>query len=255
MIGALSIWGQLHPQNLDVLGMHETLEKTTQEMQSEEFDNIFEDTTQDIPARSNAILEKTTQEISERHTDKILNDDEAWSQCIQDIQRNIKSNLSDLFVSEKKGKIILIDPNIRRNVGDNLITYGELVFLDSLGYKDFKECGIAQIEFEPCNYSDFDDESVEMGMWHGGGNWGNLYNKLQRQPRRLKSLVEIAKRGKKVLGMPQSLYYDNKDEELDDAKMFQRKLDNALDSQTMFERIVLTWRQQDSFDRAKVTFI
>ena len=107
---------------------------------------------------------------------------------------------SDLFSNEPNGKILLIDPNIRRNVGDNLITYGELVFLDSLGYKDYKECGIAAMgEFALCDFSHFNDENVDMGIWQGGGNWGNLYNQNKRQTRRLESLVKIAKRGKKVL--------------------------------------------------------
>ena len=162
-------------------------------------------------------------------------------------------SFSDLFKNEQKGKIFLIDPNIRRNVGDNLITYGELVFLDSLGYKDYRECGIAMGEFAPCDFSHFNDENVDMGIWQGGGNWGNLYKiKQKRQTRRLESLVEIAKRGKKVLGMPQSLFYNDKREELSDANNFKSNSEKALDSQAAFERIVLTWRQIDSFERAKV---
>lgn len=141
----------------------------------------------------------------------------------------------------------------RPNVGDNLLTYGELVFLNSLGYKDIKVCGIVFLkEFPPCDFSDFNDDSVEMGMWHAGGNWGNLWKSNRRQQKRLNSLVEIAKRGKKVVGMPQSFFYDNKEEEMQDTKLFQRLLETSLDKKSMFKRISLTWRQQDSYEKAKV---
>lgn len=147
--------------------------------------------------------------------------------------------------------------SVRPNVGDNLITYGELVFLNSLGYKDIKVCGIVfgrERELTSCNFSHFNDESVEMGMWQGGGNWGNLWRgKNGRQKQRFNSIVEIAKRGKKVVGMPQSFFYDNEDEEMQDTKLFQRLLETSLDKKSMFERITLTWRQQDSYEKAKVS--
>ena len=53
--------------------------------------------------------------------------------------------------------------------------------------------------------------------------------------------------------MPQSFFYDNEDEEMQDTKLFQRLLETSLDKKSMFERITLTWRQQDSYEKAKVS--
>lgn len=49
--------------------------------------------------------------VRTRYDEFLETDDKAWRQCLSEIQINIMSNLSDLFIWEQKGTIYLMDPN------------------------------------------------------------------------------------------------------------------------------------------------
>merc|ERR1719483_437128 len=71
-----------------------------------------------------------------------------WIQCINAIQDNIISQLSDHLTNpallHHPSPILLIDPAYHNNVGDNLITYGELVLMEMMGFMNHTECSVLQ---------------------------------------------------------------------------------------------------------------
>ena len=52
---------------------------------------------------------------------------------------------------------------------------------------------------------------------------------------------------KTVIGMPQSLHYNNKDYERSDAEDWMARVREKVGEELAREKIILTWRQQNSF--------
>ena len=91
--------------------------------------------------------------------------------------------LSVLFVqvdqlSSKSPALLLVDPAYHANVGDNLIAYGELILMERLGFTNHTECNIIQSAGLSQNCNDFGHlDNGGLAWWHGGGNWGDLWNR------------------------------------------------------------------------------
>ena len=180
---------------------------------------------------------------------------ESWLQCIHDIQDHTVRSLSDVFSREElhnssSPPLLFIDPSYHGNAGDNFIAYGSLVFLEKMGFRNHTECNIAaSIGFSPnCgNFSHFEEQGL--AVWQGGGYWGDLWEREQLLLTRLTSTATLAKKGKIVVGFPQSIHYNNKDLQTRDAKMFMEKFSDFQDD--LKKNVILTWRQEKSYALAK----
>ena len=81
-------------------------------------------------------------------------------------------------VSPNSPALLLVDPAYHGNVGDNLISYGQLVLMERLGFTNHTECHIHQSMglSQSCNnFSQF--ENGGLAWWQGGGNWGDLWSR------------------------------------------------------------------------------
>ena len=175
---------------------------------------------------------------------------ETWLQCIHDIQDHTMNSLADVFSREElhrssNSPLLFIDPSYHGNAGDNFIAYGSLVFLEKMGFTNHTECNIAaSIGFSPnCgNFSHFEDGGL--AVWMGGGYWGDLWEREQLLLTRLTSTATMARKGKIVVSFPQSIHYNNKDLQSQDAKMFMEKLRDFPGD--LKKNVILTWRQENS---------
>jgi exopolysaccharide biosynthesis predicted pyruvyltransferase EpsI len=130
-----------------------------------------------------------------------------------------------LASAKNSSDLLLIDPSYHANVGDSMLTLGEIEFIRRLqsNYKyqqiPLDQCSYEQAKnyVEPCHEklesfskqrdnSSSDDRGTTLAMWHAGGNWGNLWKTIQKI--RVKSYQEILLAGyDRIISMPQSLYY------------------------------------------------
>ena len=181
---------------------------------------------------------------------------ESWLQCINDIQDHTMRSLSDVISRAKvhsntKPPLLYIDPAYGGNAGDNFIAYGSLVFIERMGFLNHTECNVyASQGFSPgCgNFSHFEEGGL--AIWHGGGNWGDLWGREVLGLKRLHSITTLANKGKIVIGFPQSIHYNNKNLQTQDAEMFMGNLSD-IKREGAKENIILTWRQENSFTLAK----
>ena len=59
--------------------------------------------------------------------------------------------------------------------------------------------------------------------------------------------IQLVLKGKTVVGMPQSLHYNNKDLERSDAEQWMALVKEKVGEEVAREKMILTWRQQNSF--------
>ena len=202
-------------------------------------------------------------------------------------------------------KVLLVDPAYHKNVGDHMITLGEMAFLQRMGYATtattrpretnsgenlnaavYEECTYIQggpflplcddflLKRQQQQHENVSSSSFSPGvaLWHGGGNWGDLWPKVQSM--RASSLEPLfAAHYNPIISMPQSLYFD-------DEKIFQKENTNVMRQAVMKymkqetststsikqqqglnisladeladeRRLILTWREQESHASAK----
>jgi len=180
---------------------------------------------------------------------------ENWLQCIDDIQQNIIGKLSDHLTKpallNHPTPLLLIDPAYGGNVGDNFIAYGELVLMERMGYLNHTECHIIQSQglSKWCNnFTHVPDGGL--AWWHGGGNWGDLWDRKALTLRRMRSFIQLTKKGKTVIGMPQSFHYQNKVNQTGDATNWMADIAAEYATAESKAKMVLTWRQNESYDQA-----
>ena len=63
----------------------------------------------------------------------------------------------------------------------------------------------------------------------------------------MRTFIQLVQKGRTVIGMPQSLHYNNKELELSDAQQWMDSVRQAVGESEARQRMVLTWRQSDSF--------
>lgn len=164
-------------------------------------------------------------------------------------------------VNDQEESAILIDPAFHSNVGDHMLVLGEHAGMKMFGYPKIAECGYGQaMGYAPrCEHSSFLDPHAipleqrqeksngkynKLALWHAGGNWGTLW---EVNSYRLPSIKYWLKRNYTVIGMPQSYYYQNEKKAKEDA----RKIQHIVDETKAADRLVLTWREQYSYDEAQ----
>ena len=164
---------------------------------------------------------------------------------------SVRSN----FLSENlhsRIPLLLVDPAFHSNYGDTLISYGEKVLIERLGFKNSTECGIraSMNKNQACqNFSTFEN-GPGVAFWHGGGNWGDLWG-YKKHLRRMETMIELVLKGYNVIGMTQSLYYKNPGRAVGDAIKWGNALLQAKVTKDMSRSMItLAWRQQNSYERA-----
>ena len=70
----------------------------------------------------------------------------------------------------------------------------------------------------------------------------------------METFIQLVLKGKTVVGMPQSLHYNNKDYERSDAEDWMARVKEEVGEELAREKIILTWRQQNSFIRGQTLY-
>ena len=79
-----------------------------------------------------------------------------WLRCIHEMQTNVMESMRVNFVSENLHSsipLLHVDPAYHGNFGDTLISYGEKVLIERLGFKNSTECGIVSSVNNVINFS------------------------------------------------------------------------------------------------------
>ena len=99
-----------------------------------------------------------------------------------------------------KQSILLVDPAYHGNVGDNLIALGEIILMERMGFINHTECNVLQSggRSKDCgNFSYIQDGGL--AMWHGGGNWGDLWSE-DPTLKPMTSFIDLLRKGKTIIG-------------------------------------------------------
>jgi exopolysaccharide biosynthesis predicted pyruvyltransferase EpsI len=102
----------------------------------------------------------------------------------------------------------------------------------------------------------------KVALWHGGGNFGNLWATAQQA--RIRSIVLLLRANFTIIGMPNSWFYTNTEIESNDIQHLRHNIvvglgidartkddiTDALLSTLVKSRIIWTWREHSSYDRA-----
>ena len=62
----------------------------------------------------------------------------------------------------------------------------------------------------------------------------------------METFIQLVLKGKTVVGMPQSLHYNNKEYERSDAEDWMVRVREKVGEELAREKMILTWRQQNS---------
>ncbi|KAG7370062.1 polysaccharide pyruvyl transferase [Nitzschia inconspicua] len=183
-------------------------------------------------------------------------------QCIEAIrkrQMNLVGDIAASFNGTFRQKALLFGPAYHSNVGDHMITLGEVEFLSRLGVKipeEIDECGQFWQDLIPdCEEltwwkkENFDANGTPV-ILHGGGNWGDIWPRNQHF--RIRSLDTLLQKNFTILGMPQSLYYHNDTLKKMDAQQIEAILSSF--KGTLTAQPTFLWRDQYSYDQAVVLY-
>ena len=104
--------------------------------------------------------------------------------CIQEVRQRQKKIFDDLLAQDRQTdddlQILLVDPAYHRNVGDHMLTLGELYLIqETLQQPAPQQCHYIQAGgFYPiCTdvIRGSDRDGNKLALWHAGGNWGDLW--------------------------------------------------------------------------------
>jgi pyruvyl transferase EpsO len=103
-----------------------------------------------------------------------------------------------------------------------------------------------------------------VALWHGGGNWGDLWRHMHDI--RTASLTPLLQRGYRIVGMPQSLYFQEPSAARANVHALRqavaaglgfdgdRRNDDTALRRVLGERLILTWREHESLERAQTLY-
>ena len=104
--------------------------------------------------------------------------------CLQEVRHRQKKVFDDLLGHDMQKdddlQILLVDPAYHKNVGDHMLTLGELYLIqETLQQRPPKQCHYVQAGgFYPiCTdmIRGSDRDGTKLALWHAGGNWGDLW--------------------------------------------------------------------------------
>ena len=210
--------------------------------------------------------------------------------CIAKIRRHQVDVLSPLILGQDPPKrqpphnyLMIVDPSYHANVGDTMLSLGELTFASRLGFANEQmiQCHYAQAgkHFYPCEETLQNQSSLfwdqpnnpgiinpplpPVAMWQAGGNWGDVWRVAQ--PKRIQSMTQILSTNHTLIGMPQSLVYESPQKGDADAQKMRDNilqgiygnrpdpsiLDTKAGLETVQSRVYFTWREYESHEKAK----
>lgn len=172
--------------------------------------------------------------------------------CIKRVRERQLETFQEFF-DELPPTILLVDPAYHANVGDHMLTLGELEFIQGTMKREApKQCHYVQSDhFYPhCDNIIRDinlsggglGQKQNLALWHAGGNWGDLWRDAQDV--RIPSLKTLLDNDFMVVGMPQSLYYQDEELKRRDIEDIKRNVAQAP------EKVVFTWREKESYNEA-----
>lgn len=181
-----------------------------------------------------------------------------WLSCLKSIQTTqfdiLESIFTDPALTGPHKPILFIDPSNHGNFGDTLLAQGVYEFLARFGYgkRNLEVCRVHQAHAQTPECGDFrqfSNEGIKLAVWHPGGNWGDLWNAVHQN--RMRTFRDLLKNNFTVVGFPQSLHFGNlKNLDNDVALLRQMIKESGVSMEVAKERIILTWRQQNSYDTA-----
>jgi exopolysaccharide biosynthesis predicted pyruvyltransferase EpsI len=191
-------------------------------------------------------------------------------QCIEKIRQRHSTALGPFMDSSDNRRVLLVDPAYHRNVGDHMITLGELEFMKRVGYgaETQSQChyiqagGVVPHCNDVINKQNPAQVSLPLALWHGGGNWGDLWGDM-REPR-INSFVHLLEKNFTIISMPQSYHYGDAELEKRDAEKIKSNIAQAMWSRGQdasvldtkegrnrsMSRVVFTWREHESYEVA-----
>ena len=109
---------------------------------------------------------------------------------------------------------VLLDVPNHPNIGDNLIWEGELRFLENIHYKCIYSANVH-------NWDENKIKDAKIILFHGGGNWGDLYRECQEH----RLYIAEKFKDKRIIIFPQTVWYNNKSILPIDCKIFNNHAD------------------------------
>lgn len=174
--------------------------------------------------------------------------------CLDDIRNRIIEDYRPFF--ENVSKVVLYDVALHKNLGDTVLWRAAIHLVTLFGRTVDYVCAASQRKykhlegFPRCKTEHVVQLVKDNGlvMYHAGGNWGNLYRRVQlyrmRVLRRFGHAFRAENTTFKVIQLPQSIAY-TPDEVTDVTE------DDAIINSLPFGMFTLLTRQDDSFVWAK----
>jgi exopolysaccharide biosynthesis predicted pyruvyltransferase EpsI len=155
---------------------------------------------------------------------------------------------------------LLVDPAYHKNVGDHMITLGEQTILKRLAIQSITECNYVQAGPHIPSCDDVKQPNLPTAaLWHGGGNWGDLWKSVHEK--RTASFERLLTAGYiPIVTLPQSLYFQSNEYKQSNALETSYKVVKGLDQSTVTDNttssapIVFTWREVASFEQAQALY-
>ena len=172
-----------------------------------------------------------------------------WNHCLNSIQKRILQAFSDKFTDKSliKYPVLLVGPAYHGNVGDNMLNYGELVLMEYFS-RNNTECGVAQSARKIVDCGNFEKfKNNSLALWHAGWNWGDVW---VLNIHRIKSFLPMLQKNMTIIGMPQSLHYNNNDLKQKEAENLKKIIEQTIGTVQSKHQIILTWRQENSYNEA-----
>jgi pyruvyl transferase EpsO len=184
-------------------------------------------------------------------------DESTSRQCVNSL-RELNRELLGKYI-QGASPLVLWDPATHKNIGDNLLALGEKDLLEELGVISKQGEPDDIVSHSCCSYQCWQFSRCDSNFYHrvgltsssrgvvllqGGGNWGDLYQELHDNRKELLSELSRCCPDTLVVGMPQSLYYQNSSRERADSIILNMHMRH-------FKRKpVLFWRDLTSYEKA-----
>lgn len=141
-----------------------------------------------------------------------------------EVMRGLKSSLYELTKPLKYKKVIYIDYPIHHNIGDLLIYLGSMELLKGAGYEILAQFTATNANAKKIQ-TILDDNAQEVSLiFHGGGNFGDIYT--AHQDCRLSLISQFSKVNTVIF--PQTIFYSDQVKKENDIKIFRKHQDLSI---------------------------
>jgi exopolysaccharide biosynthesis predicted pyruvyltransferase EpsI len=178
--------------------------------------------------------------------------------CLEHIRKWHYDTLAP-YAAVDASDVLYVDPAYHGNDGDYFLTLGSTFFLNHYApSSNVTQCHVSQAMQMVPDCSEIIPATSGPAFYHPGGNWGDLYS-LHRGRRDL--FESILTYHPKLVGLPQSFWYDSDTKRDKDTEKFRKGAAAGILANTpglsqdeleqeMKSRVVLSWREQYSYEQA-----